>query len=301
MSSDQQHTGNLQRAASYASLSVALTLVVAKLWAWLATQSISVLSSLVDSFLDVLASGITVIAIRVALQPADSEHRFGHGKAEGLAALAQAVIITASAGFVLFEALQRLGDPQPIQQPEAGIGIMLLSIVMTFGLVTFQRSVIRKTGSIAISADALHYRTDIMLNLSVAIAIPLAAWTKWTLIDPLIGIAIAGYILHSTYQIATSALDVLLDRELPYSERQAIEKIAREHPDVLGFHDLRTRSGGHHYIIQFHLELPPTTSLLESHRIMDEVEDSIRAAYSGCEIIVHADPLGFEERRDEFD
>jgi ferrous-iron efflux pump FieF len=301
MSSDPQHTGNLQRAASYASLSVALILVVAKLWAWLSTQSISVLSSLVDSFLDVLASGITVIAIRVALQPADSEHRFGHGKAEGLAALAQSAIITASAGFVLFKALQRLSDPQPIQQPEAGIGIMLLSIVMTLGLVAFQRSVIRKTGSIAISADAMHYRADIMLNLSVAIAIPLAVWTKWTLIDPLIGIAIAGYILHSTYQIATSALDVLLDRELPDSERQAIEKIARAHPDVLGFHDLRTRSGGHHYIIQFHLELATTTSLLESHRIMDEVEDSIRAAYSGCEIIVHADPLGFEELRDEFD
>jgi ferrous-iron efflux pump FieF len=301
MSSDQQHTGNLQRAASYASLSVALILVVAKLWAWLSTQSISVLSSLVDSFLDVLASGITVIAIRVALQPADSEHRFGHGKAEGLAALAQSAIITASAGFVLFKALQRLSDPQPIQQPEAGIGIMLLSIVMTLGLVAFQRSVIRKTGSIAISADAMHYRADIMLNLSVAIAIPLAVWTKWTLIDPLIGIAIAGYILHSTYQIATSALDVLLDRELPDSERQAIEKIARAHPDVLGFHDLRTRSGGHHYIIQFHLELATTTSLLESHRIMDEVEDTIRAAYPDCEIIVHADPLGFEEPRDDFD
>jgi ferrous-iron efflux pump FieF len=301
MSSDPQHTGNLQRAASYASLSVALILVVAKLWAWLSTQSISVLSSLVDSFLDVLASGITVIAIRVALQPADSEHRFGHGKAEGLAALAQSAIITASAGFVLFKALQRLSDPQPIQQPEAGIGIMLLSIVMTLGLVAFQRSVIRKTGSIAISADAMHYRADIMLNLSVAIAIPLAVWTKWTLIDPLIGIAIAGYILHSTYQIATSALDVLLDRELPDSERQAIEKIARAHPDVLGFHDLRTRSGGHHYIIQFHLELATTTSLLESHRIMDEVEDTIRAAYPDCEIIVHADPLGFEEPRDDFD
>lgn len=301
MSNDDQHTGNLQRAASYASLSVALFLVAAKVWAWMATQSISLLSSLVDSFLDVLASGITVIAVAVAMRPADSDHRFGHGKAEGLAALVQSIIITLSALFVLSEAIKRIAEPQVIQQPEVGIAVMLLSIAMTFGLLAFQRHVIRKTGSIAISADAMHYRTDLLINLSVAIAIPLTAWTQLNIIDPLIGIGIACYILHSTYGIAAKAIDVLLDRELPAEERERIESIARTHPKVLGFHDLRTRSGGHHYIIQFHLELEPRTTLSKTHHILDDVEDKIREAYPGCEIIVHADPQGLEERRDQFD
>ncbi|MGI9291408.1 MAG: cation diffusion facilitator family transporter [Gammaproteobacteria bacterium] len=301
MTGKQQHTGNLQRAASYASLSVALFLVAAKIWAWLATQSVSLLSSLVDSFLDVLASGVTVIAISIAMQPADREHRFGHGKAEGMAALIQAVIISLSALFVLSEALPRFWEPQPIREPETGIAVMLLSIFLTLLLLAFQRSVIRKTGSIAISADALHYRSDLFINLSVVIAIPLTAWTNLTLIDPLIATAIAFYILRSTWEIGSGALDVLLDRELPEAERSKIKSIASAHPKVLGFHDLRTRSGGHHYIFQFHLELDPKTSLLNTHMIMDQIEDEIRAAYPGCEIIVHADPQGLEEPRDHFD
>jgi ferrous-iron efflux pump FieF len=298
--SDRQQKGTLQRAASYASLSVALILVGAKIWAWLATDSVSILSSLTDSFLDVLASGITVIAIRIALRPADSEHRFGHGKSEGLAALMQSIIITVSAVYVLLEAVQRLTAPQPVSNPEAGIAVMLLSIAMTLGLLAFQRSVVKKTGSLAIAADAMHYRSDLLVNLSVVVAILLSMWTNWTIVDPLIGIGIAAYILWSTYDIASSALDVLLDRELPLEERRNIENLARDHPKVKGFHDLRTRSGGTHYIIQFHLELAPDSTLIEAHRIMDSVEDKIRAAYPDCEIIVHSDPLGFDEMRDSW-
>jgi ferrous-iron efflux pump FieF len=298
--SDRQQKGTLQRAASYASLSVALILVGAKIWAWLATDSVSILSSLTDSFLDVLASGITVIAIRIALRPADSEHRFGHGKSEGLAALMQSIIITVSAVYVLLEAVQRLTAPQPVSNPEAGIAVMLLSIAMTLGLLAFQRSVVKKTGSLAIAADAMHYRSDLLVNLSVVVAILLSMWTNWTIVDPLIGIGIAAYILWSTYDIASSALDVLLDRELPLEERRNIENLARDHPKVKGFHDLRTRSGGTHYIIQFHLELDPDSTLIEAHRIMDSVEDKIRAAYPDCEIIVHSDPLGFDEMRDSW-
>lgn len=292
--------GNLQRIASLASLTVASLLVAAKIWAWMTTASVSVLSSLVDSFLDVFASAITAVAVAIALRPADSEHRFGHGKTEGLAALAQAIIITASALYVLSEAIQRLLTPQPITQPEAGMAVMLMSISLTLGLVLFQRHVVRQTGSVAIAADAAHYRMDLLINLSVLGALPLAAWTSWTMIDPLIGIGIAAYILHSTYGIACDALDVLLDRELPIKDRQQIESIARAHPDVLGFHDLRTRSGGTHKIIQFHLELEPHTTLLVTHRILDEVEAQVRDEYPGCEIIVHPDPLGFEEERDDF-
>ncbi len=297
----EQQKSNLQRLAGYASLSVALTLVATKIWAWLETSSVSLLSSLVDSMLDVLASGITVVAIRIALTPADSEHRFGHGKAEGLAALAQAVIIAASSLYVFSEALQRLLEPQPVARPEAGMVVMGFSVLMTLALVLFQRSVVQRTGSVAIAADAMHYRSDLLINLSVLLAIPLAAWTELTLVDPLLGIAISLYILWNTFEIANKALDVLLDRELPNEERVIIQQLASEHPDVRGFHDLRTRSGGTHYIIQFHLELDPETTLIDTHRILDDVEDRIRENYPGCEIIVHADPLGFEERRDHFD
>jgi ferrous-iron efflux pump FieF len=291
---------NLQRFASYASLTVALTLVGIKLWAWSATGSISLLSSLVDSFLDVMASAVTVIAVRVSLLPADAEHRFGHGKAEGLAALSQALIIAGSAFYVFSEALQRLIEPQSVQEPELGMGVMLISIILTLGLLGFQRYVVRKTDSMAISADAAHYQTDLAINAGVLIAIPIAAWTDLIVVDPLVGILIALYILRTTWEIASNALHVLLDHELPEEERKRISNIAMQHKDVHGLHDLRTRFGGNRYFIQFHLELLPETTLLETHRILDDVEDEVRAAFPNSDIIVHADPVGFEEMRDDF-
>jgi len=287
--------------ASFASLSVALTLVAAKIWAWWATSSISVLSSLVDSFRDVVASSITVVAVYYSLRPADSEHRFGHGKSEGLAALAQSLIITLSAIYVGMEAAGRLINPQAIKNPTIGVSVMGLSIALTLGLVVYQRYVIRATGSMAIAADSLHYEMDLAVNLSVAIAVVLAGWTKWSLIDPLVGLGVAAYIIWSTYGIATRALDVLLDRELPAEDRERIRELAIAHPEVHGFHDLRTRFGGSQYFIQFHLELKPDKTLLEAHRIMDAVEDAIQEVYPNCEIIVHTDPLGFDEMRDGFD
>lgn len=297
---NRAHNNRLQRIASYASLSIALTLVGIKLYAWAATGSVALLSSLVDSFLDVLASAITVIAVRVALQPADAEHRFGHGKAEGLAALAQALIIAGSAVYVFSEAIIRILHPQQVQEPVVGIGVMLLSMALTLVLISFQRYVVSQTRSMAIGADAAHYRTDLIINAGVAAAIPIAAWTGLTLIDPLVGIAIALYILWTTYEIASDALAVLLDRELPDEERQKIYAIAIAHKDVRGFHDLRTRFGGNHYFIQFHLELEPETTLLETHHILDEVEDDVRAVFPNSDIIVHADPVGLEEPRDMF-
>lgn len=291
----------LQRSASYASLSVAATLICVKIWAWLDTGSISILSSLVDSFLDLLASGITVVAVYYSLQPADSEHRFGHGKSEGLAALLQSIIVTVSAIYVFKEAVERLLNPQSVQNPTVGVAVMAVSILLTLLLLSYQKYVAKATGSVAIAADSVHYRADLLVNLGVATAVVLAGWTRWSLVDPLVGISIAGYILWSTFSIAKQALDVLLDRELPDPERERICSTAMAHPDVLGFHDLRTRSGGSKYFIQFHLELAPETTLLNSHKIMDEVEDRIREIYPRCEIIVHADPVGFEEMRDSFD
>jgi ferrous-iron efflux pump FieF len=206
-----------------------------------------------------------------------------------------------SAIYVLLEAVQRLAIPQPISNPEIGVGVMLASVCLTLVLVAFQRHVVKRTNSMAISADAMHYRSDLLVNVGVIVALPLTAWTGVTLIDPVLGIAIAAYILWSTYDIGSKALDVLLDRELPAVARARIEAAAREHPRVLGFHDLRTRFGGNRHFIQFHLELDPDTTLVHAHVVLDEVEDGVRALFPGCEIIVHADPLGFEEMRDSFD
>jgi ferrous-iron efflux pump FieF len=291
----------LQRLAGYASLSVASILIIAKFWAWVSTDSVSILSSLVDSFLDMLASSITVIAIYFSLMPADSEHRFGHGKSEGLAALMQAIIVTTSAIYVFKEAVLRILEPQPVQNPAGGIAVMALSIALTFALLTFQKHVTKVTGSIAIAADSVHYRSDLLINLSVVVAVFVTGWINLPLLDPLVGIGIGCYIVWNTYEIAVGALDVLLDRELPEEERNRIYEIAVAHPKVLGFHDLRTRSSGSKLFIQFHLELDPDTPLLRAHKILDEVEDSVRNAYPRCEIIVHPDPLGFEEMRDGFE
>jgi ferrous-iron efflux pump FieF len=291
----------LMRSATYASVGVAVALVVAKTWAWRATDSVSVLSSLADSFLDILASLLTFWAVRFSLSPADGEHRFGHGKSEGLAALLQSVIIAGSGLFVTLEAVKRLLAPAPLERPLAGMAVIVASTAVTLALLGWQRYVSRETGSIAIAADAAHYRTDLFVNLSVVAAVAVAGFTGVAWVDPAVGLGVAAYLAWGARGIAGKSLDILLDREIPDADRQRIRELAVKHPKVLGFHDLRTRHGGSGYIVQFHLELDAGTSLVETHRILDEVEAWIEDAYPGCEIIIHPDPLGFAERRDRFE
>jgi ferrous-iron efflux pump FieF len=299
--SDIKKKNQLTRSATYASVSVALTLMIAKIWAWMATSSVSVLSSLVDSTLDVLASAITFFAVWYALAPADREHRFGHGKAEGLAAFVQSLIIAGSGVFVCYEAVKRFIDPRPPQEISIGVIVMLASVLLTLALLAYQRFVVRQTGSVAIAADAMHYKTDLAVNLGVAVALPVSAYTNLPIIDPLVGIIIAGYILWGTWGIARKSLAILLDHEIGDKHRIKIRAIAEQDPAVKGFHDLRTRSSGSIFFIQFHLELDPKLSLLGTHKILDRVEEKIQAAYPNCEIIIHPDPDGLEEERDSFD
>lgn len=298
---DDRERGRLLRAASTASVLVAVTLAVLKFWAWQDTGSVSLLGSLADSLLDLAASLLTFWAVRFSLSPADAEHRFGHGKSEGLAALLQALVIGGSGVFVCVEAVRRLVTPQPIASPEVGIAVVLFASALSVGLVAFQRHVTRRTGSVAIEGDSLHYGSDIAVNLAVAAAIGITMATGWTAVDPLTGLAVAAWILYSSWGLAGRALDILLDREIPDADRERIRGIALGHPEVLGLHDLRTRHGGANFIVQFHLDLDPGVSLLRAHTIQDEVEDLIRAAYPGCEIIIHADPKGVDERRDSFE
>jgi ferrous-iron efflux pump FieF len=285
----------LMRLATFASVSVALVLIVAKIFAALMTGSVSMLSSLVDSLLDAFASLLNLFAVRHALQPADREHRFGHGKAEPLAGLAQAAFIAGSGVFIVFEALHRLGTGHQIENTGIGIAVMVVSLVLTLVLVIFQQYVVKRTQSTAISADAIHYRMDIMINISVIIALVASSEFGIWWFDSAVAIGIAFYIAFSSWKVAGRSLDLLMDREFPEEEREQIKAIVWSHPDTRGLHDLRTRSSGIQPFVQLHLELEPDLSLVQAHEIADEVELLIINEFPGAEVIIHQDPVGFEE------
>ncbi|MDX1581331.1 MAG: cation diffusion facilitator family transporter, partial [Alphaproteobacteria bacterium] len=288
------------RRAAIASVSVATTLVIVKFAAGILTGSVAILSSLVDSLLDLVASLVTLFAVGQAAQPADRQHRFGHGKAEALGSLAQGAIILGSAAFLLFEAADRLIDPVTIERTGIGIGVIVFSILLTIALVIYQRRVVAKTQSMAIDADSLHYKGDLLMNLAVIAALVLSGYLGITWADPLFALAIALYLGFNAAIIARGAIDVLMDRELPHEDRVKIQSLVLSHKDVVNMHDLRTRSSGAHVFIQFHIELPRTIGLVEAHDISDEIEDDLLERYPGAEVIIHADPLGVEERRDSF-
>ena len=292
--------GRLMRRATYASVTVASTLVVLKIYAWLVTDSVAMLSTLVDSVLDVLASLITMLAVRHALTPADSEHRFGHGKAEPLAGVGQSAFIAGSATLVLFEAVRRLWRPNPVSEGEVGITVMVISILLTIMLVLYQRRVVRMTGSIAIRGDSLHYVGDILTSVAVIAGLFASQWLGWLLADPILGAAIACYLLFSAWQVARIALNRLMDHELPDAARRRIEEIALAHPEVAAIHDLRTRASGPRRFIQFHLEMDGRLSLLRAHSIADAVEMKVMAEFPDSEIIIHQDPAGLDEPHAEF-
>lgn len=290
----------LRRRATYAAVAVALVLIAVKFAAWLATGSVAMLSSVIDSLLDATASIVNLVAVRQAMVPADREHRFGHGKAEPLAVLGQSAFITGSALLLLAEAVRRLIRPMPVANPPAGIAVMLFAIVATVALVAYQRHVVRRTGSIAISADELHYRGDLVLNASVIAALVLGGLLGLHILDPLFGAAIGGWIIWSAVRLARLSLTQLMDEELSDDERERIREIAQSHPEVSAAHDLRTRVAGPTAFIQIHIEMDGEMSLLRAHRVSDEVEANLRAAYPNAEIIIHQDPEGIEEPRARF-
>ena len=290
-----EQAASLMRLATYASVAVAALLIVVKFGAWVMTDSVSLLSTLIDSLMDVAASLVNLFAVRHALQPADQEHRFGHGKAEPLSGLAQAAFISGSAAFLLIESAERIFNPKSIENSEIGLATMVFAICATVLLVIFQKYVIRRTGSVAIRADSLHYQADVLVNASVIVSLLLATELGWSAADPLFAIAIAAYIVWGAWRIARSALDQLMDRELPDEDRQRIFDIAAKHADVSDMHDLRTRSSGTQVFIQLHLEMSGKMSLGEAHEISDQVMLDVQRAYPNAEVLIHADPEELEE------
>ncbi len=286
----------LLRRVTTASVAVAVVLILAKTVAWGATGSVSLLSSLVDSLLDVGASLVNFFALRAALTPADREHRFGHGKAEPLAGLAQAAFICGSALFLVVHAVDRITHPRPLEHGSVGIAVMLGSMLLTAALVLYQRRVVRITGSLVVKADALHYVVDLASNAVVVVALLLAA--RWPLADPLLSLGIAVYIVHAAWEVGRDALDMLMDRELPEAERGRILELANADPGVVDAHALRTRTAGQKVFIQLHLGLDGEQSLNAAHDAAVRVATKLRAAYPDADVLIHQDPAGLDEADD---
>ncbi len=279
---------------AFAAVGVATLLVLMKAVAYIVTDSIAMMASLADSALDVATSAVNLLAIRHALQPADREHRFGHGKAEPLAGLGQGAFIAGSAAFLVIESVSRLVAPHPIEHPLIGLVVMGVSIGTTIVLVVAQRIVVAKTGSLAVGADRMHYLGDIATNLGVIVGIVAATRFGILIADPIIGIAVAAILGWSAWHVFRQSYDQLMDRELPDDDREKIKAIVRGHADVRSLHDLRTRAAGVRQFIQFHIELDPAIALVRAHEISDEVERDVCRAFPNAEVIIHQDPAGVE-------
>ena len=282
----------LTRSAALASISVALFLAVLKTWAVWRTGSTAMLGSLADTALDLIASLATLIGVWIAAQPADEEHRFGHGKAEALAAIVQIMLITVSACGIAFRAVEILLTGSETAAAADGILVSLAAIAATFALLAWQRHVIRKTGSVAIRTDNVHYKSDLLLNLAVIAALALDQYLGFRAADPLFGIGIAVWLLWGAWRASSEALDHLMDREWPDERRDQFLEVLARHPEIRGVHDLRTRTSGSHDFVQFHMAVDGRMTVAEAHRVMDEVEAKIARDFPGVEVLIHTDPEG---------
>jgi len=287
----------LRRLATYASISVAIILIGAKLVAWFLTDSVAMLSSLLDSTIDLLSSLVTAYGVASALRPPDREHRFGHGKAEPLAALAQSAFIVGSSVLLGYEALSRFYHPHEIQNENTGYGVMALAVALTAVLVWFQHFVVHRTSSIAIHADRLHYVGDLVVNIAVAAAFALHQVTGMDWFDPVFALAIAAGLTFTAYRIAMRALHILMDHELPDEDRAKIRTIVEAQSSVHGLHDMRTRSDSDRAFMELHVEMDPQMSLRDAHAISDIIMVELQKAFPSADIIIHQDPAGLEEDR----
>ncbi len=288
--------GDLTRRAAIASVTSATILLGLKAYAARATGSVAMLGSLADTGLDLLSSLVTLYAVWLAAQPADEDHRFGHGKAEAIAALMQTLVILGSAAAIAWRAAAEFGNPAIPQRAEVGVGVSIAAVALTFALVAYQRHVVRRTQSIAISTDRVHYESDLLLNLGVIVALALDVWAGLHGADALFGILIAGYLAWGAVTSARSAVDMLMDREWPDDKRQRLLAVVARHPRVDGVHELRTRSSGVTDFIQFHVWLDPDMSVAVAHEIVDEIEADVATSFPGAEILIHVDPLGHYDR-----
>ncbi len=281
---------SLMRLASYFSVGTALLLIGVKLMSFFYTHSLAILSTLMDSGLDLLASVVNLIAIQQSLVPADKNHRFGHGKAEALGGVAQGIIIASSAFFLLYETWTNIQNPRPLERFDIGLGVMLFSIVLTFILISFQRFVILKTNSVSIDADSAHYTGDILMNLGVITSMIFSYTLGLSWVDTIFAIGVAFYLIITAIKVIIKACQILMDQELSKDVRNQIKKIALQHPEITCIHDLRTRNAGLHKFIQFNAHMKKGLSLNETHEVCSLLEKEIKEAIPNSETFIHQEP-----------
>ena len=292
MTGERASTVKLATSAAAASIMVAIVLVTLKTWAALQTGSAAMLGSLADSALDLIASLATFLGVWIAAQPADEDHRFGHGKAEAIAAMFQVVLIALSATGILWRSVVGLIEGQRVAAAPEGIGVSVFAILLTLGLLAWQRFVIARSNSVAIKADHVHYQSDLLLNVAVIAALALDAYLDVAWADPVFGIAIAAWLAWGAWRAGTDAVDHLMDREWPEEKRLAFVEVAARHPELSNLHDLRTRTSGNHDFVQFHVDLPAGMSVGAAHDITERVEADLVQHFPGIELLIHIDPEG---------
>ena len=282
--------------AALASIAMALFLIGLKVWAALQTSSMAMLGSLADSSLDLVASMVLLLGVRVAAVPADHDHRFGHGKAEALASLVQVIVISISALFIGYKSVERLLAGARTADAELGIGVSLVAMASTILLLAYQRHVIRRTRSVAIETDQLHYASDLALNGSVIAALALDQYAGIVGADALFGLLIAVWLVRGAWLSSSHSLDQLMDRDWPDELRKQFLAAAREYPELAGLHDFRTRTSGTHNFAQFHVWVPADWTVREAHDRLDRAEQGLRERFPGTEILIHVDPEGQVDR-----
>ncbi len=292
MTLEEAERARLTRSAAIASISVALLLAGMKVWAVWQTDSTAMLGSLADTSLDLIASIATLVGVWVAAQPADENHRFGHGKAEALSAMFQVVLIAISATGLAFRAIQQWIEGGRVASADEGIVVSVIAIGATLALLAWQRHVIARSNSIAIATDHLHYKSDLFLNAAVIAALVLDRYLQVAGSDPFFGLAIAVWLGWGAFGAAGEAIDHLMDKEWPEEKRQDFLDVLAKHPELRGVHDLRTRTAGARDFVQFHAAVDGNMTVAEAHRVMDELEVKIEAEFPGVEVLIHPDPEG---------
>jgi ferrous-iron efflux pump FieF len=283
---------SLNRSAAVASISVAVLLAALKLRAVWVTGSSAMLGSLADTGLDLIASLATLAGVWVAAQPDDAEHRFGHGKAEALSAMFQVVLISISALGIAWRSVDQLLAGTRVEAAGEGIGVSLIAMAATLALLAWQRHVIRRTGSLAIATDHVHYKSDLLLNLAVIAALALDQYVGISGADPAFGLAIGVWLAWGAWRASQAAIEQLMDREWPEEKRERFLQVMARHPELRGVHDMRTRTSGNRDFVQFHVWVDPDMSIRHAHKVMDEIEAKLHAEFPDVEILIHPDPEG---------
>jgi ferrous-iron efflux pump FieF len=283
---------HLNRSAAFASVAMALLLAILKSWAVWRTGSTAMLGSLLDTALDLVASLATLAGVWIAARPADESHRFGHGKAEALAAMFQVILIVFSAGALGVRAATQLVQGGNVRSGGDGILVSVLAIAATLALLAWQRHVIRRTASLAIRTDNLHYRSDLLLNLAVIAALALEDYAGVRSADAVFGLAIAAWLLWGAWSASREAVNNLMDHEWPEEKRLRFVERAARHPELNKLHDLRTRTSGNHDFAQFHVNLPARMTVYQAHEVIERVEEDLCREFPGLELVIHIDPEG---------